>query len=885
MTTDWDRIEALFDAAMEQPDEHRADWVVASCDDAEIRKEVLDLIEADARAGQFLETPAGLYAADLIRSEELDQVGRLGPYRIVREVGRGGMGAVYLAERVDGQFDQRVAVKMLRPHVANDSLARRFLAERQILAGLHHPNIARLLDGGVSESGTPYFVMDFIDGIPIDTYCDENALSIDERLRLFLTVCETVSYAHRQLIVHRDVKPSNILVTGDGAVKLLDFGIAKLLQAEDSTTSAVVTGTGQFLLTPEYASPEQVLGHPISIASDVYQLGLLLYKLLTGALPHRFTNRSLTDIARVVCEQEPSRPSTVFSSHDSKSNESHRLARLEKLVQGDLDAIVLKALRKEPEARYESVDRLREDVVRHLNGLTVAAHAGSAFYRVRKFAKRNRWQVAAGLVFVLLLSGYAATVTIQQQRTARERDRAREYATFLTDLFSSPNPFDASSPADARDITVREFMDIGIDRVRSRFAGDDELRISLFETIAKVYEGLGYSEKARGLYEEIVTFARSRYGDRSKETINALRQLSGVTTDLAAADSLFELQLRLARELEGETGPLTARSLTLYGRRLAEKGEFDAGLEALAYAVATLREAGPEHRDDLIGALLFSSHVHTALNRIAEADTLIREAFALRRSTVEDDHPSTAVLMSEMGAVAEMKGDLDRAEQMKRESLRIFRASLGDHHTYTLSAAGNLAVLLSNTGRYAEAEVLARGILAEREAYFGSDHAETAAALQNLATYIMRQGRLEEATTLYLDAHERFKKALPANHRRIAYPLLSLTDLHLQLGDLKAAESNAREAWTHLSRVLPEGHPIAAVAASRLGETLMKQSMFDEAEPLLVTGFEQLETSQGYEEHRERARSRLVSFYTALDRHDDAARYELGASTDLDAEP
>jgi serine/threonine-protein kinase len=795
------------------------------------------------------------------------------------------MGAVYLAERVDGQFNQQVAVKMLRPHAANDSLARRFLAERQILAGLHHPNIARLLDGGVSESGTPYFVMDFIDGVPIDTYCDENALNLDDRLRLFLTVCETVSYAHRQLIVHRDLKPSNILVTGEGAVKLLDFGIAKFLQAENSVTDNVATGTGQFLLTPEYASPEQVLGQSISIASDVYQLGLLLYKLLTGALPHRFTNRSLTDIARVVCEQEPARPSTVFGRHDSMSDKPHRLARLAKLVQGDLDAIVLKALRKEPEARYESVDRLREDVVRHMEGLPVAAHAGSAFYRIRKFAKRNRWQVAAGIGFVLLLAGYAATVTIQQQRTARERDRAREYATFLTDLFSSPNPFDASSPADARDVTVREFMDIGIDRVRSRFAGDDELRISLFETIAKVYEGLGYSEKARGLYEEVVAFARRRYGDGSKETLNALRRLSGVTTDLATADSLFELQLRLARELEGETGPLTARSLTFYGNWLAEKGEFDAGLEALAEAVATLRDAGPEHRDDLIGALLFSSQVHATLNRIAEADTMIREALALRRSTRGDDHPATAVLITEMGVIAEMKGELDRAEQLKRESLRIFRASLGDHHTYTLSAAGNLAVLLSNTGRYGEAEVLAREILAEREAYFGRDHAETAAALQNLATYIMRQGRLEEASPHFLDAHERFKKALPADHQRIAYPLLSLTDLHLQLGDARTAESYAREAWKRLTQALPEGHPIAAIAASRLGETLMKQAKYDEAEPLLVTGFEQLKTSQGFDQHHERARGRLVSFYTSLNRHDDAARYESEASTGLDAEP
>ncbi|HUF10512.1 MAG TPA: serine/threonine-protein kinase [Rhodothermales bacterium] len=879
MTTDWDRIEALFDAAMEQPDAHRADWVVASCDDPEIRKEVLDLIDADARAGQFLETPAGLYAADLIRSEEIDQVGRLGPYRIVREVGRGGMGAVYLAERVDGQFDHQVAVKMLRPHVANDSLARRFLAERQILAGLHHPNIARLLDGGVSESGTPYFVMDFIDGIPIDTYCDENALSIDERLRLFLTVCEAVSYAHHQLIVHRDLKPSNILVTGDGAVKLLDFGIAKLLQTEDSTTSAVETGTGQFLLTPEYASPEQVLGHPISIASDVYQLGLLLYRLLTGILPHRFSNRSLTDIARVVSEVEPSRPSASIDS-GSVWTEEYGREKLAKRIRGDLDAIILKALRKEPGGRYESVDRLAQDVRHHMDGRPVTAHTGSVIYRVRKFARRNRWQVAAGFLFVMLLAGYAATVTIQQQRTARERDRAKEYATFLTDLFSSPDPFDASSPADARDVTVREFMDTGVERLRSRFAGDDELRISLFETIAKVYESLGYPEKARDLYEEMVTFAMDRHGERSAATIEALQFLVGVTTDSTAADSLFDTQLDLAREFEGETGPLTARSLTLYGRWLAENGKFDAGVAALDEAVTTLRRAGPEHAEALIGALLFSSRVHGTLNRIGAADSLITEAYALRSSVSGDDHPSTAMIVSQLAIVAETKGDLEAAERLKREVLRIFGESLGDHHSYTLGAAANLSVLLGKTGRYHEAEEMAWEILSTREAYLGPQHPETIGALQNTATYILRQGRLEEALPLFLDAHARYKAALSPDHPIIAYPLLSLTDLYLQLGDVKAAESYAREASAHLGRVLPEGHPIAAVAASRLGETLMKQSMFDEAEPLLVTSFEHLRDSQGYEVYQERARERVTSLYTVMDRPEDAERYRSMPSED-----
>ncbi len=408
MTDHWSQIEALFDAVLEQPPASRLAWLDRTCSDPDIRREVLDLLEADRKAEGFLDTPAGLFAADLIRSERLDQIPQLGSYTLVEEIGLGGMGAVYLAQRTDGQFERKVAIKMLRPEMATERLAQRLVTERQIQATLNHPNIARVIDGGVSDAGGPYIVMDYIDGKPIDTYCDEHNLGIDERLRLFLVVCDAVTYAHRQLVVHRDLKPSNILVTKRGTVKLLDFGIAKLLQPEDGSRSTIVTSTGQFMMTPEYASPEQVRGQPISVASDIYQLGLLLYKLLTGSMPHRFTNRSLTDIARVVCEEEAQRPSTLVTEAMGQPDKpSH--TRLGKRLQGDLDAIVLKALRKEPDERYESVDRLSEDLRRHLSGLPIEAHSGSMVYRLRKFVRRNKWQVAASAFIAISLSAYAAT--------------------------------------------------------------------------------------------------------------------------------------------------------------------------------------------------------------------------------------------------------------------------------------------------------------------------------------------------------------------------------------------------------------------------------------------------------------------------------------------
>lgn len=873
MTDQWSQIEALFDAALEHPPVSRLEWLEQTCTDPDIRREVLDLLEADRKAEGFLDTPARLFAADLIRSERLGQAPQLGSYRIVQELGRGGMGAVYLAQRIDGQFEHKVAVKMLRPEIASDRLVRRFIAERQILAALSHPNIARVIDGGVSGEGDPYFVMNYIDGKPIDTYCDDHELSVDERLRLFLIVCGAVSYAHRQLVVHRDLKPSNILVTNNGVVKLLDFGIAKLLQDDGAEPRTIITGTGQFLMTPEYASPEQVRGQPISVASDIYQLGLLLFKLLTGSLPQRFTNRSLTDIARVVCEEEAERPSTLVGESREQSGTPSD-ARLGKRLQGDLDAIVLKALRKEPDDRYESVDRLSEDVRRHLRGLPIEAHSGSLAYRLRKFVRRNKWQVAASAFIAISLSAYAATITVEQHRTERERDRAQRYATFLTDLFASPNPFADASPDDAREITVREFLDAGAARLHSQLANDDGMRYSLFETIASVYESLGYEDKAEALYAEILGLANRLYGSESRQTVDVLRDLASVTADSAKADSLFHLQLQLARKLESEPGPATARSLVQYGSWLAENGKAEAGERALDRSVSILRRAGSKETESLIGALLFSSQVKVILNHLSEADTLAKEAYRLRTLKRGKHHPSTAVILTQFAAVAEMRGDLDRAEKLKRETLDVFRESLGDHHTYTLSAANNLAVLLEKKGRYREAEGLARNTLELREKYFGEDDPETVRALQNLATDVMRQGRLDEAAPLFHEAYVRFQKSLSDGNPQIVFPLLSLSDLNIRRGNFREAESNARAARNYFARVLPAEHPLTAVATSRLGESLVRQGRFEEAEPLLIDSYNTLTKAQGFEVNKENARARLYSFYITLGRPEDAARFD-----------
>ena len=548
----WARVKELFEAAVDLDPNQRAALLDKECDEDEaLRSEIESLLKSDEQTDGFIEQPAFAIPSDLFPDNvEEPFVGRqFGAYQLIREIGRGGLGAVYLAARADDEYRKQVAIKVIRRGLDTDDIIRRFRNERQILAQLDHPNIARLIDGGTTDDGLPYFVMEYVNGEPIGAYCDAHALTTTERLNLFCKVCAAVTFAHQNLVIHRDLKPSNILVTQEGEPKLLDFGIAKLLSAGDELFTETVPALR--VMTPEYASPEQVKGEKITTTSDVYSLGVLLYELLTGQRPYRLKTRSPEEIARAITEQEPERPSTVYAEHPNPKTQNPKSLR------GDLDNIVLMAMRKDPARRYTSVGQFSEDIRRHLEGLPVIARKDTVVYRATKFVRRNKIGVAAAAVVFLTLIGGIVATTWQAKRALRhaqiaaeQRDRAQKQAvkaervtTFLQNVLGFSDPSWASSnPNRKRDATVSEALDEAARRAEKELANEPEALAAVHLTIGNTYRTQSRYPEAEPHLRVALEIRRRVLGPNNPETGQSMVNLAEwcvVTGRYAEAEPLF----------------------------------------------------------------------------------------------------------------------------------------------------------------------------------------------------------------------------------------------------------------------------------------------------------------------------------------------------------
>lgn len=810
----WKRVEALFHRAADLELDQRATFLDAECGaDQDLRSDVERLLRDDRTGDDMLarleeQTRAALEDPMLGR--------RVGVYRLVARLAVGGMGVVYRAERTDGLFEQEVAVKLIRTERATDGMMRRFQQERRTLAALHHPGIARLYDGGTTDDGRPYLVMELVHGVPIDSYCDRERLTVTERLRLFVQVCRAVQFAHQNLVVHRDLKPSNILIDEQGMPRLLDFGISHLIEDDQDDPVPDPTRTMARVLTPEYASPEQLAGGAVTTALDVYSLGVVLYELLTGHRPFRYESRNPSDWQRIVNERTPLRPSTVVARSRAeeggldRSSDSRALAAraastprgLKRRLRGDLDRIVLMALRKEPERRYASVQEFSDDLERHLAGLPVRARPDSLAYRSSRFVRRNRVAVASlsavigALLFGLLAARRSEARAKVQEASARaqadhariEADSFQSIADFLMDAFLPSAP----SQDEAWQQQARERVLLHAERVRRQYPHEDHIRANLLDTLGKVCSRLDLPDEAERLAREAQAIRAQTFGEHSLEYAISLRSL---------------------------------------GQLDYQRGDYASAAQKLGEALDLHRTCEPGTHTDVSAVANDLAACLRNLGREAEAEQLHLEALAWRRGTAEGTLP-VAESLNNLGCVHLGAGDHERAVGEFQEALTIRRDVLGPQHLLTLQTTSNLAGALWRLGRRDEAFDLMRQAEEGYRALHLDGEEGLAQVLASIASMQTSRRELDAARSNLAEAIELQEKRLGPDHPVLATTLINLAVVEHAL----RREEEAGELWVRAVRIRrssPSALRELSEALYGYAVFLRDRRSFGEAVPLL----------------------------------------------------
>lgn len=866
--------------------EQHASRIAAACGgDSDLQSEVERLLALDGEAGAWF---GGLQ--DALGRPEMATPERIGAYRIVREIGRGGMGAVFLGERCDGQFEQRVAIKVVRDGIGGRLIAR-FRDERRILAQLEHPGIAYLLDGGSLPDGRPYFVMEHVEGESITAYCDRKRLDIAARLGLFRDVCAAVAYAHRNLVVHRDLKPGNVMVEeddqGQPSIKLLDFGIARIVEAgiddgdvqpdkpRDGGTHASVAAHGllehgltqhdERLLTPLYAAPEQLRGEPATTAVDTYALGVLLHELLTGARPFADAAATREQMERAILEDTPPPPSQVARDVDDSvaALRAADPAQLARRLHGDLDSIVQKTLRKQPERRYASVDQLSDDIQRHLHGIAVTARGTTWTYRTGLLLRRHRWGVAATAVALLaglsLAALHVSRITHERDLATAEAAKAEEVAALLIGMFESADP----AQARGEDVTVRAVLDRASARLDDGLSNQPAVQAEMKHIMGGIYAHLGEYDTAADLLQRGLALRRQLHGPRHPDVAESLQSLA-VLEWMRGRYDRAEALLRdaLAQHLEQPEPD----QLKVAGVRnnlaavLRRQGGFDEAESLYRQAIATRRaQLGDDHPD-----LLSSQHNLALLLNVQgsdeEAEALFRNVLASRRKTLGPIHPQIANTTDSLASVLRDEERFAEAESLLRETLAMRLALYDDNHPLVADTMNALGGALRGQQRYDEAETFYRKALAIRREVFGDGHQFIASSLNNLANLHRDRDNYAAAEPLYREAIGIYRDEVGAEHAWTATSIKSLGELYMKMGDAEAAEARFREALRVREKVHSPGHWQISEARSLLGASLTQQGRFDAAEPLLVRAHAEFEQSRGAQDSKTQAAlARLIA--------------------------
>ncbi|MEM8984930.1 MAG: serine/threonine-protein kinase [Pseudomonadota bacterium] len=663
-TTDWRILEQAFEEALRREGTERETFVAAFVSEhPHLAGQLADLLRADAQHNEALEAPIRAAADSFAETADDVWIGRrLGVWQIEKRIAAGGMGAVFLAQRADSEYVQNVALKIMTGQLLAPDAISRFRAERQILASLQHPNIASLIDGGSTEEQLPYIVMEFIEGRPIDAYCDAEQLDLRGRLRLFQKTCDALDYAHRNLIVHRDIKPGNILVDASGEPKLLDFGIAKLLDAGSYDMTQALTRADARAMTLSYASPEHVRGQPVSIASDVYSLGVLLYRLLTGRSPYRGSTDSQRSIESAILETDPERPSVAVTGQSDGALPS--AAQVQRMLVGDLDNIVLKALQKEPERRYVTAAAFRADIERYLTDRPVQARPASIGYRTRKFVRRNMLALTTATVFAATVIGlvvfYTSQLTIERDAATLQAERSDEIAAFLTSLFDNASPHTAKGQR----ITAIELLEQGFERIESLDVRP-VLQADLMQTIASNMTALGQQQRAIPMLERALEILKGVPEADDQAFLNVYDSLSEAHRQLEDLDEALAYRqqaLALATALYGPDDERVAFLTMRVGVTLFEMKHVDEALALEEQALATLDRIGLGESSSAIDARGNYANSLESAGRLLEAEAMHRETVALSERVDGELAPNTLIRIANLAGTLVQLGKLREAE-------------------------------------------------------------------------------------------------------------------------------------------------------------------------------------------------------------------------------
>ncbi len=868
----WERIQSLFHDAADLPESERAAFLEAACGgDGALLADVLAMLAEDAQSESFLDNNVAHLAANVLDdSQQIPANAKeFGPYVIRSILGEGGMGVVYLAERKD--LGNLVAIKVLRDAWLSPARRERFASEQKTLAQLTHSGIARLYDANALADGTPWFVMEYVEGLPLTEYCEKFKCSIERRLQLFRQVCEAVRYAHQHAIIHRDLKPSNILVRKDGGVRLLDFGIAKQLEGLDAPVDQ--TRTAVRLLTPAYAAPEQIRGDQVGAHTDVYSLGIILYELLTGKLPFDLSNLTPGEAATVIVSYEPGKPSSGARRMAKVPGDALSLSGS---AWADLDVLCLTAMRKDPERRYHSVEAMLRDIDHYLKDEPLEARPDSISYRMGKFVGRNRRAVITAAFVLALMIGLVVFFTA---RLAKARDAALAEAArteriqqFMTNLFQGGD--ESVGPSD--EMRVITLVDRGVQEAQN-LNTDPKIQSELLYNLGGIYEQLGKLDKADQLQSSALEKRKALFGPDSAEVAESLVALGEVRADQAhydEAEKLIRQGLEMSRRHLPANHPAVGKALYALGALKVDRGDYDEAIQVLNQAV-NIESAPGGVPADLAMSLTSLANSHFYLGHYDISKSLNQRALEMDRQLYGDRHPNVAEDYINLAAIEYERANYKGAEQLDRQALDIMQSFYTKNHPETASAMTLTARALVAEGKLSEAADMLKDALGVEEQIYKGAHPRIASTLNELGKIAQKQGNMAEAAADFRREAEIYRKVYDGKHYYVGVALSNEAGVYMDKKQYVQAEHLFREVLGVYSETLPENHQLVGIARVRLGRALARQHRYSEAEQETRVGYENLakQTSPS-PEWLQNARQDLIDEYAALKQPEKAAKVQ-----------